>query len=150
MNWLNLKMVRKRLGVSERTLKALVQSGLLGYTSATGMISDQAILSYEKFGTQWDVDERFGPSTRTIGSEAYDRLPEIEGIGPQPPATQKQGYVWPANTPDSLMKYSKQNDMEWIAHFYLVTNYFYFPEPTELALVGLPPLKLSESKRLRQ
>jgi hypothetical protein len=48
------------------------------------------------------------------------------------------------------MKYSKQNDMEWIAHFYLVTNYFYVPEPPELALVGLPPLKLSEAKRLRQ
>jgi hypothetical protein len=40
---------------------------------------------------------------------------------------------------------SPDNDMGWIFHFYLVTNYFYFPNLTELCLIG-PPLKLAEPR----
>jgi hypothetical protein len=78
--------------------------------------------------------------------EIYDNLPPIEGIGPQPPATRAHGYIYPPSeqNPQGLESY----DTGWIAHFYLVPNYFYFPDPTELALVGQPPLKLSEPRQI--
>lgn len=38
------------------------------------------------------------------------------------------------------------SDKGWIAYFYLVSNYFYFPNLTELALIWAPPLKLAEHK----
>jgi hypothetical protein len=52
VKWLNRKTVRNRLGVSELVLNALIRSKLLGYT-LSGMVSDQAVISYEQFGTQW-------------------------------------------------------------------------------------------------
>jgi hypothetical protein len=144
VNWLNRKKARNRLGVSEPILNALIRSGLLGYTSQSGLVSDQAILSYERFGTQWGIDERYGHSVRMLPEETYDNLPPIEGIGPQPPATRAHGFIYPPSeqNPQGL----ERSDTGWIAHFYLVPNYFYFPDPTELALVGQPPLKLSEPR----
>jgi hypothetical protein len=143
VNWLSPNRARDRLGVSKPLFDALIRSGLLGYTSA-GMVSDQAILSYQRFGTQWEIDERFGPSVRMLPDDLYDNLPPIEGIGPQPPATRAHGYIYPPNEqrPNGL----EWSDTGWIAHFYLVPNYFYFPDPTELALVGHPQLRLSEPK----
>lgn len=122
---------------------ALVNSGLLGYT-LSGMVSDEAILAYQRFGTQWSIDERLGlPSTRIMTDDIYDYLPPVENVGPQPPATQTHGVIAPSSIASANMGAS---DKGWIAHFYLLTNYFYFPNLTELALVGEPPLKLSEPK----
>src|SRR5215210_2246908 len=95
MNWLSRRKARNRLGVTEPVFDALTQSNLLGYTSAD-MYSDQAILSYQRFGTQWEIDARFGPSTRIMGDEIYESLPVIENIGPQPPATQTHMEIAPA------------------------------------------------------
>lgn len=77
-----------------------------------------------------------------IGDEAYEGLPPVEGIGPQPPSTQTHARVAPGN----VIHDAEKTDTGWMAHFYLVPNYFYFPNLTELALVGAPPLKLSEPK----
>jgi hypothetical protein len=55
VNWLNRKKARNRLGVSEPVLNALIKSGLLGNMSPSGLVSDQAILSYQRFGTQWEI-----------------------------------------------------------------------------------------------
>ena len=132
MNWLSRKTARSRLGVSEPVFNALIRSGLLGYTLST-TVSDQAVLSYQRFGTQWEIDERYGPGVRMMADATYDNLPPIEGIGPQPPATRAHGFIYPPSeqNPQGL----ERNDTGWIAHFYLVPNYFYFPDPTELALV---------------
>lgn len=141
MSWLSRRRVRERLGVSEPVLEALIRSCLLGYTMAN-MVSDQALLQYERFGTQWTIDESRGPSSRVMGNEVYESLPEIEGIGPQPPATPTHGMVAPADSPPSVLENAMRTDVGWIAHFYLYPNYFYFPSPTELSLIWPPPLKL--------
>jgi hypothetical protein len=147
VNWLSRNKARNRLGVSEPVFNALITSKLLGYTSATGMVSDQAILSYQQYGTQWGIDERFGPSTRVIGNDIYDSLPAVENIGPQPPATQTHAVIAPANgTPAKVFDDPEKTDTGWIAHFYLFQNYFYFPNATELSLIWPPPLKLSEPR----
>lgn len=141
VNWLSRKKVRERLRVSEPILNALIRSGLLGYT-LSNMVSDQAVLQYERFGTQWTIDERYGPSTRVMDNEIYESLPEIEGIGPQPPATQTHGMVTPPDSSPDVLEDAKRMDVGWIAHFYLYPNYFYFPSTTELSLIWPPPLKL--------
>jgi hypothetical protein len=146
MNWLNRKTARKRLGVSEPVLDALIRSRLLGYT-LSGMISDQAIRSYQRFGTQWEIDERYGPSVRMLGEASYENLPAVEGIGPQPPAARKHMRVAPADgMPGHMLEEADKTDTGWLAHFYLAPNYFYFPDPYESSLVGSLPLKLSEPK----
>jgi hypothetical protein len=143
VNWLNRKKAINKLGVSEPVLDALIRSGLLGYT-LSGMVSDQAILSYERFGTQWSIDERYGPSTRIMGDNIYESLPSIGNIGPQPPSTQTHMVLAPADgTSASVFEHAEKTDTGWIAHFYLVPNYFYFPNPTELSLIWPPPLKIS-------
>jgi len=48
--------------------------------------------------------------------------------------------------PPSVLEDAEKTDTGWIAHFYLVPNYFYFPNPTELSLIWPPPLKLSEPR----
>lgn len=143
MNWISRKKARNRLGVSESVLNALIRSGLLGYT-LSDMVSDRALLSYARFGTQWEIDQRYGPTVRMMPTETYNNLPPVEGIGAQPPATRAHEYIYPPNehNPQGL----ERSDTGWIAHFYLVPNYFYFPDPTELALVGQPPLKLPEPR----
>jgi len=148
MNWLNRTKVRNKLRVSEPVLNALIRSGLLGYTQSN-MVSDQAILQYERYGTQWSIDKRFGPVERTVGEDVYERLPAIDGIGPQPPATQTYMRISPPNdTSANAFEYAEKTDTGWMAYFYLCPNYFYFPNLTELALIGPPPLKLSELRQV--
>lgn len=142
MNWLNRKKAWGRLGVAEPVFNALARSALLGY-SLGSMFSDQAILSYQQFGTQWSVDEKYGPSRRILTDDIYENLPPVENIGPQPPATQTHAVIAPPSDAPGDMGAS---DEGWIAHFYLVPNYFYFPNLTELAMIGAPPLKLSKPK----
>ena len=146
VNWLSHKRAINKLGVSEPVLNALTRSGLLGYTLA-GMVSDQAILSYKRFGTQWSIEGHRGPTIRIVGDNIYENLPAIESIGPQPPATQTHMEIAPADGPSaSRFEDATKTDTGWIAHFYLVSNYFYFPNPTELSLIWPPPLKLSEPR----
>ncbi len=123
-------------------MTALVRSGLLGYLSPTLMVSDQTILSYMKYGTQWQIDDRWGPSTRIMRPDVHDSLPLVEAVGPQPPAVQTHAEIMPADR--RIPGGSPDTDRGWIFHFYLVPNYFYFPNTTELALLWPPPLKLSE------
>lgn len=144
MNWLNRKAARRRLGVTEAQLIALMRSGLLGNLSPTQLVSDQAILSYQRYGTQWQIDGRRGPETRTMGADVYGNLPPVENIGPQPPATWAHMQIAP--TDHRLHGGKPENDTGWIFHFYLVPNFFYFPNPTELALLGAPPLKLFDPR----
>jgi hypothetical protein len=125
-------------------MKALIRSRLLGYLSATLMVSDQAILSYTEYGTQWWIDGNWGPDTRTIGNEVHDNLPLIEAVGPQPPAVQTHAQIVAAD--QRIPGGSPDADTGWIFHFYLVANYFYFPNLTDLSLIGPPPLKLSEPR----
>jgi hypothetical protein len=146
VNWLSRKKVRNRLGVSEPVLDALIRSGLLEYT-LSGMVSDKAIASYERFGTQWSIDERYGPSTRILGDNIYESLPSVENIGPQPPSTQTHMVLAPADRKSaSVFEDAEKTDTGWIVHFYLVTNYFYFPSLTELSLIWPPPLKISRPR----
>jgi len=113
------------------------------------MVSDQAILNYQEYSTQWSKEEWFGPSVRMMEEQAYENLPPVEGIGPQPPATRTHARLAPADgVPASILADSDTTDMGWIAHFYLVPNYFYFPNPTELSLIWPPPLKLSERRQI--
>lgn len=142
MNWISSSKARSRLGVGKPLFNALTKSGLLGYTLGD-MYSDQAILAYQRYGTQWSIDERRGTSTRILTDDIYDNLPPVENVGPQPPATQKHAVITP---PDTGPRDMGASDKGWIAHFYLLTNYWCFPNLTELALVGAPPLKLSEPK----
>lgn len=84
-----------------------------------------------------------------MDADVYENMPAVEGVGPQPPATQTHAQIWllAEGAPAANMaQYTQGTDTGWIAHFYLVTNYFYFPNLTELALVGAPPLKLSEPR----
>ena len=150
MNWYNRKKVKSTLGVTEPVLNALTRSGLLGYTSPGLLFADHAIRSYQQFGTQWSVDERFGPKTRIMNVDNYESLPPVETVGPQPPATRTHAYIWPADEPSSenMVEHAAKTDIGWIAHFYLVPNFFYFPNLTELALVGPPPLKLPGPKQV--
>ncbi len=141
LTYMTLTKARRELGVSKPVLDALVRSGLLGHTTG-GMISNHAVSSYKRFGTQWSIDERYAPSTRIIGDDAYESMPSIEGIGPQPPSTQTYARV----AQNDGIHDAEKTDTGWIAHFYLVPNYFYFPNLTELALIGPPPLKLSEPR----
>jgi hypothetical protein len=135
VNWLSLKKARNELGVSEPVFTVLIRSGLLGYT-LSGMVSDQAILSYERFSTQWSIDERCSPTSRVVVDDIYESLPAIESICPQPPATQTHMRAAPANgTPASVFEDAEKIHTGWMAHFYLVPNYFYFPNPTELSLI---------------
>src|SRR5215217_6816967 len=129
VNWLSRKKARNRLGVSEPVLNALFRSGLLGYT-LSGMVSDQAILSYERFGTQWSIDERHGSAVRVIEDNIYESMPAVEGIGPQPPATQRHMRIVADGPPPSVLEDAEKTDTGWIAHFYLVPNYFNFPNTT--------------------
>ena len=109
MNWLSLKKARNQLGVSEPVFTVLIRRGLLGYT-LSGMVSDQ--------------------------DDIYESLPAIESICPQPPATQTHMRAAPANgTPASVFEDAEKIHTGWMAHFYLVPNYFYFPNPTELSLI---------------
>ncbi len=142
MNWISSNKARSRLGVGKPLFNALTKSGLLGYTLGD-MYSDQAILDYQQFGTQWSIDERRGTSTRIMTDDVYDNMPPVENVGPQPPATQTHAIITP---PNAVAGDTRASDRGWIAHFYLLTNYFYFPNLTELALVGAPPLKLSKPK----
>jgi hypothetical protein len=146
MKWLNRKAARKRLGVTEARMAALIGSGLLGNLSPTLMVSDQAISSYMKYGTQWQIDDRWGPRTRIMGADVHDNLPPIEGLGPQPPATLTHALIVPAD--QRIQGGASDDDTGWIFHSYLVPNYFYFPNPTELTLLEPPPLKLSEPMKV--
>lgn len=149
VNWYNHKKARNKLGVTGPMLDALIRSGLLGYTSATGMVSDEAVRSYLRFGTQWEIDDRYGPRVRMMGDEAYESLPPVEAVGPQPPAVRTHARVAPVDgTPAHMLTDAEKSDTGWLFHFYVVPNYFYFPDPYELALVGEPPLKLSEPRRV--
>ncbi len=91
------------------------------------MVSDQALLRYERFGTQWTINERRGPSTRVMENEVYESMPSVEDLGPQPPATQTHAVVTPADNAPSVLENAMNTDIGWIAHFYLILNYFYFP-----------------------
>ena len=144
MNWWNRKKVINALGVTEPVLTALTVSGLLGYTSPTVMFADHAVRSYQRFGTQWSLDGRFGPTVRMMGSEDYEKMPPIEGIGPQPPATPGHMFIWAEGQADGVE--SQKSDTGWIFQFYLVPNYFYFPSPFDVGLIGPPPLKLPGPK----
>lgn len=143
MTWISRRKVMNQLGVSEPVLNALVSGGLLGYTMAN-MVSDQALLQYELYGTQWAIDERYGPNVQMINEDVYENAPPVESIGPQPPATRTHAQVWQARQPTAA--HSRLTDTGWIFHFYLVPNYFYWPDPYELALIGEPPLKLTEPR----
>ena len=108
MNRYNRKKARNKLGVTEPVLNALIRCGLLGYTSATGMVSDQAVRSYQRFGTQWEIDGRFGPTARMLADDIYENLPPVEGIGPQPPATRTHMRIYAGDEPDSTR--TEEND----------------------------------------
>lgn len=149
MNWLSNNLAKRRLGVSDPVFRALVRSGLLGYGSASGMASDQAVLAYQRYGTQWRIYERLGPRMRMMEHQAYENLPPIEGIGPQPPSTRTRMSVAASDKAGShALRTSDKTDTGWIAHFYLVANYFYFPNPSDLTPVWPPPLELPEPRRI--
>jgi hypothetical protein len=61
VNWWSRNKVKRILGVGEDELLGLTRSGLIGYTSATHMHADYAVRQYQQFGTQWEIDERYGP-----------------------------------------------------------------------------------------
>lgn len=150
MNWWNRKKVRNTLGVTEPVLNALVRSGLLGYTSPSVLFADHAVRSYQRFGTQWAIDGRYGPTERILEPEVYENAPPVEGIGPQPPGTRAHGYLWQDDglSGETSMQHAADTDTSWIAHFYLVTNRWCFPNLTDLALIGPSPLELSGPKRV--
>jgi hypothetical protein len=150
LNWWSRKKVQNTLGVDDAMLNALTRSGLLGYTSPTVMYADHAVRSYQRFGTQWVLDRNYGPTQRVMEPETYESVPPVEEVGPQPPATQTHAYVWGASgaAPDNMIEHATKTDRAWITHFYLVTNYFYFPNLTDLALIGPPLLALSGPRQV--
>ena len=146
MNWWSRRKVLNVLGITEPVLNALTKkSGMLGYTSASGMHADHAVRSYQLYGTQWSLDGNYGPTQRLIQPEVYESLPPVESVGPQPPATRTRAYVYPAGgeEDESILERARKTDTDWIAHFYLVTNPWCWPNLTDLAKIGPPPLELS-------
>ena len=135
---IKLTEARQRLRISKPLVNALFYSGLLGDTPGE-RIYEHAVSSYLRYGTQWDAGERM------MLDDVYDTMPPIEGIGPQPPATQTHMQAGHTDVSEEAL----DSDDRWMAHFYLIPNYFYFPHPLELSLVGPPPLKLSAPKKVR-
>lgn len=135
---LKLSEARQRLRISKGLTEALFYSGLLGHTSGK-RVHEHAVDSYLRYGTQWDIGERM------MLDGVYDTTPPIESIGPQPPATQTHMRI--SSRPDSE-ETVEDSDVKWLAHFYLIPNYFYFPHPLELSLVGPPPLKISSPMKV--
>ena len=136
MNWWSRNKVKKILGVGEDELLGLTRSGLLGYTSATHMHADYAVRQYQQFGTQWEIDERYGPTQRVVPIEVQDNMPPIEAIGPQPPATQTHAFILsPSFSSPGNPHEVASRDSDWLTHFYLFPNFWCFPNPQDMALV---------------
>jgi hypothetical protein len=74
-----------------------------------------------------------------------NRLPTPDGIagGAQLPSTQTELIIAAGLDPKDGLK----DDVGWLAHFYLRPNPFFFPNPSDMALVGPVPIKLK--KRLK-
>lgn len=76
----------------------------------------------------------------------FQNLPPIPGVsGINPPDTQSMGHIWPSGV-DAEMR---ERDSGWLAQFYLRPNYYYFPNPSDMGMVGLLPLKLDSPKKVR-
>lgn len=96
--------------------------------------------NYERYGTQW-----YSEHERMIPEEAYENTLESMSEGEQPLDTQMQGRILPEGvTPEAA-----DTDTGWLAQFYLRPNRFFWPNPTDMGMVGPLPLKLRVSRRIR-
>lgn len=144
--WIPLREARRRLKLPKPLFEAFKNSHLLGPCTTAGYVLEEAVEHLLHFGTQWDTHERFAEplsapeySSRFISDEEYARVKPIPGMGIPPPDTQAHVQI---NQADLL------NDTGWIAHFYLVPNYYMFPNTTELALILPPPLRIAAKREV--
>jgi hypothetical protein len=132
---------RSRLRVSKPVFEALRISGLLGPHAPDGRVSVAGIEHFERYGTQWhhDLDERLVPE------ETHQNMPLPPDVNErQPPGVRSQAQILPQDAHGN-----PDQDTGWLAQFYLRPNRLFFPDPTELALVGPLPLKLATPKEIR-
>lgn len=143
---LSPKEARQRLQIAAPTFNALWKSRLLGYYTHEDRIPLEGVDHYRTYGTQWQTEERFGQyGRRMMPEDLYQNLPQVPNVGVQPPDTQAHAQIWSDGVPEN----ASDSDTGWIAHFYLVPNVFFFPNPTDMAMVGMPLLKLEAPKKVR-
>lgn len=133
---------RSRLKVSKPVFEALRISGLLGPSTPDRQVSVAGVEHFERYGTQWHDDL----GERLIPEDSHQNMPLAPEIDErQPPGTRTQVQVLPQGAP-----HDPDEDTGWLAQFYVRPNRLFFPDPTELALVGPLPLKLSAPKAVRR
>ena len=137
---------RRRLRLPKPIFEVLMRSGLLGPTTNSGHLFAQSLSYFERYGTQWHTQERFGAEgwgQRLISEDTYENMPPVPGMESGAPTdTYTHMRVSAPGTPDNI----EETDTGWIAHFYLFPNYFMWPNTTELAMLVPPPLKISEPR----
>ncbi len=124
------------LDCSPDVFNALLSSGLLGFTDEAGNLSRASVLHFLAHGCQWG-----GGDNRS--NAIYGNTSQTVGIV-QPPASKQEVRV---SIPGVELELADQ-DTGWIALFFLRPNYFYFPNPSELALIGPLALQLPKAIRL--
>ena len=145
---LKRREAKQRLKVPEPVFNALWTSNLLGLLTSDGMLPEDGVEHYERYGTQWLTQERYGDDlgVRMVPEDLYQSLPPIPGVGEQPPGTQARAHVLPEGVSEDAMK----KDTGWLAQFYLTPNFFFFPNPTDMAMIGFPQLKLDAPKQVKE
>ncbi len=137
---------RQKLRVSAPVFNALVTSELLGVQLADGRLRADGIEHYQWYGTQWQTIERFGAmGTRVMPDSLYQSPPPTPIKGVQPPDTGTHVFIARDDVPEDAV----ETDTGWLAQFYLVPNYYFFPNPLDLAMIGSVPLKLDAPKKVR-
>lgn len=126
--------------MSPDLLSALINSGLLGYTTDHG-VPLAGVEHFEQYGAQWRPEL----GERHTGVESYQNLPHPTDIrgGAQPVGTVTQVRIAASNN-----LHRADTDLGWIAQFYIRPNRFYFPDPAALALVNAPTLKLAHKREV--
>lgn len=127
-------------------LNALATSGLLGVESTDESLPADGIEHYRRYGTQWQTVERFGDmGHRALPNSFYQNPPPTPVKGVQPPDTGTHAMVGSGAVPED----ATETDTGWLAQFYLMPNYYLFPNPLDLAMIGSVPLKLDAPRKVR-
>lgn len=136
---------RRRLMVSAPVFNALVWSGLLGEITTRNEVFVAAIEHFEKYGTQWQTEERPELPERMLTAEHIQSIPPPPDAGDDRyPGVQTKMYLHREGMPD--IEKARDTDTGWIAQFYLTPNPYCWPAPTSMGMVAPLLLKLPKAR----
>lgn len=129
-----LEKLPTEIGAPVPVCNALLRSGLLGYNNKWG-VQKESIEHYKNYLTQWrnDLSPRRYPLNQIP-------VPKNLSGGDQPVLTRTETIIAPGTDP----AHEIEKDTGWLAHFYLRPNPFFFPNPTDMGLIGPVPVKLKK------